>query len=62
MYTAVHLLLKTIVEYVEWKTRVANPVQSCTQGSLGIKGKSKGESMVMEIFLSTSEKSYYIYV
>jgi hypothetical protein len=27
---------------------VANPWKSCTQGSFGIKGESKGESIVMK--------------
>src|ERR1700712_237398 len=40
----VHLLLRTILEYRGWKTRVANPEKSCTQGRFRIKGKSKGES------------------
>jgi hypothetical protein len=42
MYT---YYLRRVLLYRKWKTRVANPVEkSCTQGSFGIEGKSKGES------------------
>jgi hypothetical protein len=47
--------------YFGWKTKIANPEKSCTQGSFEVKGKPKGESQSMEVFYHNI-KSGYIYI